>query len=410
MRVKKKIDIWIFLYLYLIFQTNLQSLTNGVLHTVVKYSDEMIVVILLIMIILKAIRREVKFNKLEAGILISFGIFEILGIIYGMLGGYQKFLYVLVDAFTCAKFLIVFFAAYKLTNDELENTWCLRMNNLSQFMAVLLFVLVIHDLLFSPFFEKAEYRYFTYSIKLFFSHPEGLARAAAGFIYPLAYNMKFGKKNMKYILMLCFVMFFTFRSKAIAAMAIIVFIYIYRFFFKQKKVYTLFAMMGIIALLVGADQLKYYYSHALISRTKLLTDAIKIANMMFPLGSGFGSFGSNVAADFNSLLYNEMGYFDTANPWAEKAFLNDAFWPIVISQTGWIGTFFFAISILGLLVIGIKLYRKKFFSSWIFLSVIMYDLVSTAASSAFFHPLALSSYIFLGLILSSAKLNKGDKE
>lgn len=85
-------------------------------------------------------------------------------------------------------------------------------------------------------------------------------------------------------------------------------------------------------------------------------------------------------------------------------------WPIVISQTGWIGTFFFAISILGLLVIGIKLYRKKFFSSWIFLSVIMYDLVSTAASSAFFHPLALSSYIFLGLILSSAKLNKGDKE
>lgn len=411
MKIKiEKGDIWIWLYLYLTFQTLFQSITSGIVHRIVQYSDDLIVMLLLALLFFGAIKGNIHLEKKEGKFLISFALFEVIGIACGVLFGYNKVPGVLLDAFTCAKFIIVFLASWKLSENTISDQLILKMNSLCQVVAILFFVLTLHELFFEPIWEKAEYRYFTYSIKLFFSHPEGLARASFSFILPLMYNMKYHKENIRYILMLCFVMLFTFRAKSIAAMLVILMIYFYKKILKGKHIVFFMAMIGIIVLIVGADQMKYYYSHALIGRTKLLTDAVILANEKFPFGTGFGSFGSNVALDYHSLLYETMGYFNQENPWAVKAFLNDAFWPIPIAQTGWIGTFFFIISLIELIKIGIHYYRKDFYISWVFISVVMYDLISTPASSAFFHPLALSSYLFVGLLISKRKefLNNED--
>ncbi len=411
MRIKlSKQDLWICIYFYFVFQTLFQSISKGLIHTIFKYSDDVLVLSLFLLLMIKMGRNKVKLSWDEKQILIMYGVFETFGILFGLLNDYQGVIYVFLDGFTCAKFLILFFSAKKLSSNRLDERWMLKYNPIFKMIAVSFFFLLIHELLFSPFFEKAEYRYFTYSLKLFFTHPEGLARASAAFIYPLAYNMRFHKKNMKYILMLCIVMLFTFRSKSIAAMFVILVIYFYKKVLNGKHISILFVGIAAMALFVGYDQIKYYYGHALIGRTKLLTDSIYLANKMFPFGSGFGSFGSNVALDHHSLLYDAMGYFTAGNPWAVKEYLNDAFWPIIFAQVGWIGSIFFVIAIGWFLKVGVDHYKKDFYVAWVFISVIMYDLVSTLASSAFFHPIALSSYLLLGLIISSVSSDKNKKE
>lgn len=397
-----KDNIWILCYLLLVIQGTLQSYFIEILGVSgITYLDEVVVMLLLICLMVYVITKRIKLNQYGKKIVLYFALFEILGIVYGVLSDYQSIGGVLLDAFTCSKFLIVFFAAWLLSRNKISDRWTLKLNNFAKIVTVVIFILSIHDFLFSPFFEKSEFRYFTYSIKLFFTHPEGLARFCMALIYPLAYNMKYKKKNMPFILMNVFVIILTLRVKSIAAVLVFMLFYAYHNYWKGKNVYPLFAAMGGISVLIGYDQIKYYYSMPEIARTKLLTDSISIANRMFPFGSGFGSFGSNVALDFNSSLYQSMGYFNALNPWANKNHLNDAFWPIVIAQTGWIGFLFFVLAIKNLLMIGISRYRDNFYFSWIFISVIVYDLISTLASSAFFHPLALSSYLFIGLLIAS---------
>ncbi len=207
--------------------------------------------------------------------------------------------------------------------------------------------------------------------------------------------------------MLCFVMFFTFRMKSVAAMFIFLVLYIYRKYINGKDVALLFAAVAILSLIVGSGQMKYYFSMPDIGRTKLVTDSVDLANEHFPFGTGFGTFGSNVALEHNSVLYENMGYYDPDNPWAVKEYLNDAFWPIVIAQTGWIGTTFFVLAILCLFIRGVTLYRRYFYPGWVFLMVLLYDMVSTLGSSAFCHPMSLSGYMFVGIIASASRNEKG---
>lgn len=393
--------IWIYVYLYLIFQTTIQNTTQGIINKIVTYSDDLICLILLFCLIIRSLRkRTVVEGKGELFAIVFYTLYLSIGVFCGSMHDYQKIRYILLDMFTCSKFIIVYFASKVLSEKYIDDDFLFSLNKGLELMAVVLFVLTLHDLLFTPFFEKSEYRYFTNSIKLFFYHPEALARACAGVIYPLAYNMKKKKENIIYILMLCFVMFFTFRMKSVAAMVIFLLLYIYRKYISGKNIALLFAVAVLICLVIGRGQMKFYFSMPEIGRTKLVTDSVTLANEHFPLGTGFGSFGSNAALEHNSLLYENMGYYDKNNKWAVKEYLNDAFWPIVVAQTGWIGTVFFCLAILCLLLKGVKLYKTEFFSGWVILMVLLYDLVSTLGSSAFYHPMSLSGYMFAGIVTS----------
>ncbi len=400
--------IWVFLYVYLIFQTTIQNTTQGIVNRIVTYSDDLICLALLVFLLIKLFQKKVVIdNKFELFAIIFYAIYILIGIFCGVLFNYQKMEYVFLDAFTCLKFVIIYIASRILCEKYMDDDFLFRWNKAVRVVAFALFALTLHDLLLPPIFEKSEYRYFTNSIKLFFYHPESLARACAGFIYPLAYNMKKYKNNIVYILMLCFVMFFTLRMKSVAAMLIFLILYIYRKYINGKDVALLFASVALISLIIGSGQMKYYFSMPEIGRTKLVTDSITIANEHFPFGSGFGTFGSNVALEHNSLLYENMGYYDSNNKWAVKEYLNDAFLPIVIAQTGWIGTVFFVLSILCLFIRGVTLYKRNFYPGWIILMVLLYDIVSTLGSSAFYHPMSLSGYMFAGIVVSVSRNKKG---
>jgi hypothetical protein len=77
-----------------------------------------------------------------------------------------------------------------------------------------------------------------------------------------------------------------------------------------------------------------------VARVRLTLDAPRLAAEYFPLGAGFGRFGSAVARANYSPEYLRLGYL---NVWGlgddaeDGKFLTDTFWPAVIGETGFFG-------------------------------------------------------------------------
>lgn len=72
------------------------------------------------------------------------------------------------------------------------------------------------------------------------------------------------------------------------------------------------------------------------ARSILYSDSFDIANEYWPLGSGFGTFGSIGSVRFDRSFYFELGY--SSFWWFEnRSFLMDAYWSKYIAETGWLG-------------------------------------------------------------------------
>ncbi|WP_454970123.1 hypothetical protein [Eubacterium sp.] len=401
----RKIDIWKFLFLYLIFQATISSLIkNEFISNFFGYSDEAIGVILFIIVIFKALKSEITLLKFERYMLVFMFIFEIIGIISGFKYKYQEIPYMFVDAYTCAKFFIYYLCARLLTQGKLAKDYFLSINRICKIVAVIFFALSLHEVLFDQWWPNPDYRYFAYSVQLFFGHPESLARACITFIFVLAYNYRYCKHNIYYIIMLTIVMIFTFRTKAIVGVFAIYILYIFFIKLKFKSVIPV-GIIGISgATYLGYNSLYKYYFEIDESARKILTfDSIEIAKSFFPLGSGFGSYASNIAAEKYSKLYINLGYYSKDNiQIGEKrhSFLSDTFWPIVVAQTGWIGTISFIMALLSMITYIIKSRKTDVYYFWVAISIVAYDLISSFATSAFFHPSAIAPYLLLGLITS----------
>lgn len=409
----KRINIWKYLFLYLIFQPTLPSLiTNNAISTFFNYTDEAIGVILVAIVLLNVLRKKITLLKFERYMLIFMFIFELIGIVSGFIYKYQDTQYMFVDAYTCAKFFIYYLCARLLTQNKLKEDYFCSINWICKLIAVIFFVLTLHDAFMTPWFPVADYRYFTYSVMLFFEHPEFLARASMTIIFLLAYNYRYYKRNVYYILMLTVVMILTFRTKAIVAVFVLFLFYLYFVRFKFKSLVPVGAASVVGAVYFGYNSLnKYYVEYDTAPRRILTEDSITIAKQLFPIGSGFGSFGSSMAAQYYSRLYIKLKYYTYYGMGEETKgkFLSDTFWPIVIAQTGWIGLGSFILAISSMLIYILKSRKTDVYYFWVAISIMAHDLISSFAAPAFFYPSAMAPFLFLGLITSIHEFPKNDK-
>lgn len=408
----KSIDIWKFLFLYLIFQPTIPSLiTNNTISTIFNYSDEVIGIILVAVVIFRAMKSQITLLKFEKYMLVFMIIFEIFGLISGFVYDFQSKVYVLTDAYTCSKFFIYYLCARLLTQEKLDEKYFFSINKICKIIAVIFFVLTLHDAFLSPWFPVADFRYFTNSVMLFFEHPEYLARASMTVIFILAYNYRYYKHNIYYIIMLTIVMILTFRTKAIISTFIIYILYIYfvKFKFKSLLPVGVGAVGG--AAYLGYDSLyKYYLENDSTARKVLTDDSILIAKKFFPIGSGFGSFGSSMAAQHYSKLYMKLGYYRMKGSGLEEGgnFLSDTFWPIVLAQSGWLGLISFCLAIISMLIYIIQSRKNDIYYFWVAISIMAHEFITSFAESAFFHPTAMAEFLLLGLITSIHEFSKDD--
>lgn len=401
----KKNNIWKYLFVYLIFQPTFQyNVSSESIATFLNYTDEIIGVIMIIIVLFRALKSQITLLKFERLMLIFMFIFEVFGIISGLLYKYQDVGYMFIDAYTCAKFFIYYLCARLLTQGKLTEKYFFSINTLCKIIAVILFVLALHDAFMSPWWPVGDYRVFTHSVALFFYIPDALARASITVIFVLAYNYRYYKRNIYYIMMLTVVMILTFRTKAIVSVFVLYIFYLYFVKFKFKSLIPVGIATVAGASYFGYDSFNFYYVEIEGSARNILTrDSLWLANQHFPLGTGFGSYGSRMASQFYSRLYINLGYYRyTAQGMSEENtnFLSDTFWPIVIAQTGWIGTVSFVMALLSMITYIIRSRKTDVYYFWVAISIIVNDLIASFASSAFFSPSSMAPFLFLGLITS----------
>lgn len=413
--IKKKYFSIEIVFLVLLLQQALLYFSTGVINRAINYTDEVLALLLLALMILNYKIVLKKLSKIEKKMLLAYILFLLLGLISSIVNPIQPVFLVFSDMLVCMKIGIYYFFTRTLLNVKVDSAVLIRkLSRIVKPLILLFWILAIHDIVFAPFFQKADYRYFMYSLQLCFTHPTILAAfsitCAIIIIADLSFKKRISLKDMIVIWCALSLAVFTLRGKAIAATIAIVVMYVTLFVVKKhaKVIGTLGGAAA--AIMVGWDQFSFYFGVAAQARddfirAKLLRDSISLAKQFFPLGTGYGTFGSNIAAEHYSPLYIAMGYSGLAGGSKEENYaLSDSFWPIVIAQFGWIGLLLFAYFAIGLVRKVFELYKINRYLFWAGISVIIYEVIASTAESAFFHPVAIPLFCVLGLIINCGEI------
>lgn len=137
-------------------------------------------------------------------------------------------------------------------------------------------------------------------------------------------------------------------------------------------------------------------------RLTLYAKGFEIAKDYFPIGAGFGRFGSWMSRLRYSPLYREYGISDLYGLSEEKPyFLNDTYWPMIMGELGFIGTAFMVFALTGLLLICKRIHQngetpfEKAFALGTFLALTE-GIVESLSTSFFVRPPQV--YFVLGAV------------
>lgn len=216
------------------------------------------------------------------------------------------------------------------------------------------------------------------------------------------------KKNMKYAVMGILVLLFTLRTKAFmfAALYILIKVVIYsknkqwniKKYFKIRYIFPLLILLFFVAYPQLKQYLEWGYSYNL--RNGLYIIGLFIAKDHFPLGTGFGTFATNISLEVDSPIYNiyhmetyqGIGSFD-------GAMVSDVFWPSIYAQFGFIACGIY-IYILFMQMKNLVVNPKKISAQSILgqMLIMSYLLISSIAEASFTNDTAVFAAVVIVMI------------
>lgn len=388
----------------LLFLMCLEGLTDiSILQVFFKHIDELLVLACFAYL---ALHIHFVFRKKWRLVYLWLGFMSI-GAVSSLVFRYQRPVPVLIDAIVVInKFMVGYLTAYVyccLHPDRLSQ----RLIGAARLITVLLFVIAVHDLVMTPFFPRGEYRYFTQSLALMFPHSTYLSAAMVTLLVLLGYTDK-DNRNIPFMVMATFIGMMTLRGKAIAFFAVYWMMYLCLITFRIRNLTALIALGAIASIIIGYEQISDYFltTTRFSPRQILLKDSIPLAVEHFPLGTGFGTFGSTIAAQNYSPLYVQLGYpgLDGMSP-ENTAYLTDSFWPEIFAQFGLIGTLLFVGVLILFVIYSIKALKKNLLAGFSMLMILINMLINSTAESSFFNPASFLLFIIFGLLEAENRIS-----
>lgn len=351
--------------------------------------------------------RKCRLSKDQLWMGIPLLIFVVAGLTGNLIYQYQPLKCVIIDLYTNLKFFFAIGTGYhlfaKLNWEETEEV--VRWN--SAVITTILFVLFLVDQVFH--FWPSEIRYGIYSAKLFYFHPTYLA-AVMAFLLVLE-TVFYQKKNIPFMAMAVIVMVFTFRAKAIASVAIFVAIFLFVLLWKRKIKLWYIVFAAVACVIIAWPQISFYFFELGDRSTRSVMHgvAFQIAKDYFPIGTGFGTYASAEAAKTFSPVYELYNFeyllrFEINRQWL--GFLDDTFWPIIIGQTGAIGTTAY-VATLGFLFS--KCWRIQNMHIYSFAAVLYiwaHLMICSVAEPAFNNSTAIPLAVTMGIVLCTTDSHK----
>lgn len=391
----------------LVFQNLLQKYIS-----IFQYFDELLALLIFPILILKLLKKNkknhIKLNKISIKIIfLSIALF-IIGILGNVNSKIQPLNIAIQDAILVFKFIFAYLVSYYLFNYEFIENNKKSIHKHIIFLIYIFFLCTIVNYVFNIW--PGDFRFGIMSNKIFYGSPTYLAAVSIFLLSMYILTNVTNKIQPLEIIMIIIVLLSTLRFKAIGAaiMIIVMIIYIYRS--KKRLSLSKIAILGIFLIMISWDQISFYYlSHDDVARNILTSKSIEIAKDYFPLGTGFGTYGSYISGVYYSSLYYK---YDLYKIWGisknNTSFLSDTFWPMIIGQFGLIGTIIYAM-ILGLIYKNIqKCFDKNNINLYISKMIcIAYLLISSTSESAFVNPISIPLALIIGIqIKNSNKISK----
>lgn len=116
-----------------------------------------------------------------------------------------------------------------------------------------------------------------------------------------------------------------------------------------------------VSSVVDATYTEYFTDPTKTARTRFYADGAALAMQSFPFGVGFARFGSYMAGEEYSPEYVKLGYnlvYGLA-PGDRGPYLSDTFWPAIAGESGWFGLMAFALALVAMARVGLKLIKAS---------------------------------------------------
>lgn len=385
--ISKKGLLAVILFSLAVFQNPLETIWSGF-----SYIDEIIPLFGLLYLFQGNYRPKLK-------LLFAFILFIVVGLLGNIIYEYQPIKYVLLDLYSNVRFFfsilaaMYFFQNTKAYSIDKELIW------IAKIISILFFIFTILDYTFNLF--PNEVRYGIRSIKLFYGHSTYLAGAIALLI--IIFTIFPDNNNKKYTVLDVILLLLTMRSKAVAFAGIYILMYVFAIH-KRKKIrfwHIIFAV--IIGVIVGYSQISYYFGKLSGSsaRSVMLLTSLAIMKDYFPIGTGFGTYGSHVASAGVSYspVYVKYGFnriYELRNS-INGTFFDDQFWPIIFGQTGIIGTIAYVYILYYIIKRIIQIKKHSINMYYGSLLSMIYLLISSFAEPAFNNSVAFGFALIIGM-------------
>lgn len=386
-----------FILVVLIYLLALQSPLEKV-SGVFKYIDELIALAGLVWWFVSCVKygrfRILHYAGAVAGLLV---IFVCSGLLGNVIYQYQPWSGVLTDLFTNLKFFMTLMLGYALVPKCQNRVAVQTVLTHLRLITVLVFAVFCVERV-TPIFGMTQVRYGLRTAQMFYTHSTYLAGSMAFLV--AAMTVFYEKKNLPFIGAALLILMFTLRSKAIVSAMVYVVLFMFLMVIRGKLKLWHIGILAVAGLVVGWQQISFYFIElgGGSARSVMTATSFQIMGDYFPIGTGFATYGSSEAANPYSPVYEMYGFneiYELAS-WNPDAFLGDTFWPIIVGQTGFIGTLAYG-TVMGLLLFWtfrLKKLQRHWFVAGLF--IICYLLISSTAEPAFNNSVAIPLAVILG--------------
>lgn len=284
-----------------------------------------------------------------------------------------------IDALTCIKFSLAYVSLCVILSDKRY----VRLYDVCLIVSKVFVIIAFVCMLLNQFVGigmSIEERFGIKAFMFVFGHPSNFAASIVGVS---ALLLRDAKQNRMYLAACAVILLSTMRFKAIAFVAVMILAMV-TFRRVKRLTFTFLLLAAIVAIGAASYQLDIYLNGD-TARGALLINSIKVANETFPLGTGFGTYGSDVTKEYYTSLYYQLGFnsvygLTESNP----IYLADMFYSTVLAQFGWIGFFIFLCVPLCFILGSSTAARRNEVFFWAVMSIPIYLLITSTTEPSFF--------------------------
>lgn len=312
------------------------------------YLDEITALVSIVYILIHF--KKVFARRYNQMIIVLFSLAALIGVIGNVLYGYQTALIaILKDILAYYKMPVTFIALYHWSeNRDLFDAHVVA-TKLSKLFTVIIFIGCIINFFADVGFSH-DIRYGFKSYKFLCTHPTFLVYALVLISVVLVSDQQDRKRQTRrywfYYLQIIISLLFTFRDKAFGYITLFVILMVLLPRAKKIKL-RYFFVAAIIAFFISYNKLMEYQSWSWSPREALYVNGFQLTRIVFPWGSGFGTFNSFLSGEYYSKAYYLFGLEKKLGMNAiNYADLGDAQLPYYYTQFGIIGFILICIAII----------------------------------------------------------------